>query len=224
MLWIPNVWWDMEHMDPQGAGEPESRQERLAAALHHALLLSHPRRNALLAPALPLAWRMHFANNMDAPSADDTKIIVLASHLIEIDLAAIAAYRAALRRLSSSGARRVLEGQLGDHERHVDALSELVASLGAMPPAEGDFSSLISTGKVLFGNFAGDTGILAAMRSNELAPLHAYQAAFAETRLWPKARALIGDHLRDEHRHAGLIGLELERLPSLTLSSICEAV
>jgi hypothetical protein len=192
--------------------------------MHHALPPQQPRRNALLASALPLAWRMHFANNMDAPSADETKIIMLASRLIATDLAAIAAYRAALRHLSSSGARRTLEGQLGDHERHVDALSELVASLGGMPPAEGDFSSLISTGKVLFGNFAGDTGILAAMRSNELAPLHAYEAAFMETRVWPKARALISEHLRDEHRHAGLIGMELERLPSLTLSSTCEAV
>jgi rubrerythrin len=167
---------------------------------------------------------MQFANNMDALTADETKIIVLASRLIATDLAAIAAYRAALRHLSSSGARRTLEGQLGDHERHVDALSELVASLGGMPPAEGDLSSLISTGKVLFGNFAGDTGILAAMRSNELAPLHAYEAALMETRVSPKARALIGEHLRDEHRHAGLIGMELERLPGLTLSSICEAV
>jgi len=167
---------------------------------------------------------MHFANNMDAPSADETKIILLASRLIEIDLAAIAAYRAALRHISSGGARRVLAAQLGDHERHVDALSELVASLGGMPPAEGDFSSLISTGKVLFGNFAGDAGILAAMRSNEHAPLHAYDAAFGEARLFPKARMLIQRHLQDEHRHAGLIGVELERLPSLTLHSVGEAV
>jgi rubrerythrin len=167
---------------------------------------------------------MHFANGMDVPSADEMRSTRLARHLIEVDLAAIAAYRAALRRLSCSGARRVLEGQLADHERHVDVLSELMASLGALPPAAGDLSSLISTGKVVFGNFAGDTGILAAMRSNEHAPLVAYETALSDTKLVPQVRALIRKHLRDEHRHAGLISVELERLPSLTLSSLCEAV
>jgi rubrerythrin len=161
---------------------------------------------------------------MDSPAVDGARLIRLANHLIEVDLAAIAAYRAALRRLSNGGARRVFETHLSDHERHVDALSELVARLGGMPPAEGDFMSFVSRGKVLFGNFAGDMGIVAAMRSNEQTPLVAYEQALDSADLSPEARALVRRHALDEERHCGLISTELERLPKFTLASMCEAV
>jgi hypothetical protein len=161
---------------------------------------------------------------MDTPALDEVALIKLLSGLIEVDLNAIAAYESAIERVGSGSNRRQLRAFLEDHERHVDALSEQVAFLGGVPPAEGDLKSLLSRGRVLVANFAGDAGILKAMRHNERPPLVSYRDAVLLPALPAGIRSVLNRALSDEMRHSGFIGGEVERLPQLSFASLLEAV
>jgi uncharacterized protein (TIGR02284 family) len=135
--------------------------------------------------------------------------------LIELDYDAIEAYDAALVRIDDSVSKSALAGFRADHERHVRELGGVLRGMGFDPPQKGDYKRVLTKGKVILGNVAGDRGILLAMKTNEDDTNHAYERAITRADLTPDVRQIIERNLADERRHRTWIEQRLSALRSL---------
>src|SRR5688572_26281237 len=97
----------------------------------------------------------------------ESQLIDTLRHLITLDFDTIVAYQAALARVDSVKCKRALQEFLTDHWRHTQELTPLVQELGGIAPTHADAMIILTKGKVLIGQLAGDRGLLAAMHSNE---------------------------------------------------------
>src|SRR5690606_21843548 len=98
---------------------------------------------------------------------DSKKVVSDLNDLIELDYDAIAAYQAAIERLDNKVYKSKLKQVLGDYERLSADLTALVVSEGGDPKTEGDAKKMLTKGKVVLADLAGDEAILKAMKSNE---------------------------------------------------------
>lgn len=131
----------------------------------------------------------------------DTKEIVSdLNDLIELDYDAIAAYQTAIERLENDAYKIKLTEFLGDHERHIVELGKLVLNEGGTPAAEGDARKVLTQGKVVMADLAGDEAILKAMKSNEEQTNSKYEDA-VETGYPEDIQAALQRGLADERRH-----------------------
>lgn len=137
--------------------------------------------------------------------SDQDGLLEVLKALIAADYDAISAYRAAIDRLSNEGARATLLSFQEDHERHVEQLTLFIEELGVRAPSRGDLMGLVAKGRVVFGNVAGDQGILAAMRSNEDDSNNSYERALEVSGLPEPIRKVVMANLADERRHRGWI-------------------
>ncbi|CAI8949807.1 DUF2383 domain-containing protein [Methylocaldum szegediense] len=133
-------------------------------------------------------------------------------NLIELDFDATAAYAAAIKRIDDGGIGDRLGEFMSDHQRHIQELSRIVRDLGRVPPTEADFKAVLTQGKVIIGNIAGDKGILLAMKSNEDDTNQAYRQALQRSDILPVARPVLERNLADEHRHRVWIEERLTRM------------
>jgi uncharacterized protein (TIGR02284 family) len=125
--------------------------------------------------------------------------------LIELDYDAVAAYQAAVDRLHDLAIRDQLGEFMSDHQRHIQQLSGIVRELGDMPPTDKDLKAVLTQGKVVIGQLAGDKGILMAMKSNEDDTNEAYERALRRNDILPRAEGLLKQNLADERRHRSWI-------------------
>jgi hypothetical protein len=153
----------------------------------------------------PVARQLQKASVMATHLAGQDATVQLVATLIGVDLNAIEAYRAAIERIGNAGTTRQLRAFLADHARHVEQLSGISVALGSKPPEHGDLLRLLTKGRVLFGNFAGDRGILAAMGVNEDYTRAAYERAIVQPGLTRELRKLLIQNLLDEHKHRGFV-------------------
>jgi uncharacterized protein (TIGR02284 family) len=133
-------------------------------------------------------------------------------NLIALDFDAVAAYEAAINRLDNPLIKDQLGEFMSDHQRHIQELSAIVRELGELPPTDKDFKAVLTQGKVVIGNLAGDKGILQAMKSNEDDTNQAYEQALKRTDILPRAEGLLKQNLADERRHRSWIEERLSRL------------
>jgi uncharacterized protein (TIGR02284 family) len=146
---------------------------------------------------------------MTGKEQDVMKLLV---NLIELDYDAIEAYEAAIERLEDATSRSKLSEFMADHERHTVNLGTLVGEMGGTPPNKGDIKRVLTKGKVVLGNIAGDRGILAAMKMNEDDTNKAYERAAARQDLPGNVLAVVTRNLTDERRHRAWIVERLEQL------------
>ena len=139
----------------------------------------------------------------------ENSVVDMLVHLAELDFDAIAAYQAAIERLDAARCKAAMQEFMSDHVRHTRELAPLIVSLGGKPPLEGDLKGILTQGKVVIGQIAGDTGILAAMRSNEQDTNTAYENALMRTELSEHARTVLARGLADERRHKQWLEKEL---------------
>lgn len=131
--------------------------------------------------------------------------IAMLEHLIALDLDAMRAYDAAIRRLDNEEWRRQLADFRADHARHVVELRPIVRDLGGDPPTEADRKAILTKGKVVLADLAGDTAILRAMQSNEKDTHAAYSLATGRPDVPDYVHALLSRNEGDEHRHRAWI-------------------
>ena len=122
-------------------------------------------------------------------------------HLIALDYDAISAYQASVDRLESSRYRRALREFMTDHWRHIQELTPIVSEFGEAAPTHADAKVVLTKGKVLIGQIAGDKGILSAMRSNEDDTNLAYENSCARIDVPVNIREIFQRALMDERRH-----------------------
>ncbi|MDF3034133.1 MAG: hypothetical protein K0R76_1087 [Alphaproteobacteria bacterium] len=122
--------------------------------------------------------------------------------LLELEYGAADAYGAAVERLENPEYRQKLEEFKGDHERHIQEISALLAKNHHDIPEKGTIGKqLLTTGKVVVANMIGDNTILQAMKSNEIDTNTAYERMQAHQNKWPEAEDMISRGLKDEKKH-----------------------
>jgi uncharacterized protein (TIGR02284 family) len=120
--------------------------------------------------------------------------------LIELEYDAIAAYQAAIERLEDKNYQSRLNLFMQDHENHIAALSQLVSQEGGVPAHKGDMKVILTKGKVIIADIAGDEAILKAMLMNEEVTNKSYEKEVIKSYPQP-IHSILQDHLADERRH-----------------------
>jgi rubrerythrin len=130
----------------------------------------------------------------------DKKIAKLRS-LCQLDVDAVGAYEAAIRRVSNHEVRSKLIEFQDDHRRHVRHLNERITQLGGRIVEEKpDIKGALLKGFTAMTSMAGNEGALLAMLGNEELTTHSYQAALKLD--WTvEEKQLIERHYEDERRH-----------------------
>jgi uncharacterized protein (TIGR02284 family) len=123
------------------------------------------------------------------------------SNLIELDYDAINAYREAIERVDDAESKQELAKFMADHERHTEELSAHLKSMGETPPTEGDAKSMLTKGKVMLADLAGDKALLKAMKTNEDDTNTAYERAVEHDDTPAELKAILERNLADERRH-----------------------
>jgi rubrerythrin len=125
----------------------------------------------------------------------------LIRNLLLLEHDAIAAYEQTIDRLDNGSYREQIAAFKADHDRHVQELNRLAATVGADAPQEGDAKELLTTGKVALASIMGDGATLRAMKSNEEDTVTAYERASRHADAPADARAVFDAALQDELRH-----------------------
>lgn len=131
---------------------------------------------------------------------DAEDIVEKLNDLIELEYDAIAAYQAAIDRLEDKNYQSQLNIFMQDHENHIAALSQLVSQEGGAPAEKGDMNVILTKGKVVIADLAGDEAILKAMLMNEEVTNKSYEKEVLKAYPHP-IQSILQDHLADERRH-----------------------
>lgn len=135
---------------------------------------------------------------------DADKVVKDLNNLIELDYDAIAAYESAVDRLENASYKTKLSEFLRDHRRHIEELSALVRKEGGTPEKDGDIKKVLTQGKVIIADLAGDMAILKAMKTNEDQTNSKYEDA-VETGYPDHIQSVLQKGLADERRHKAWI-------------------
>jgi rubrerythrin len=141
----------------------------------------------------------------------ETHLADLVQDLIQLDLAAIEAYNAAIERLSSPAFKQQLTQFRGDHLEHTRTLGAWMREQGKTPPESGGAKELLTKGKVALAGLVGDKQILLAMKTNEEDTNTAYERA-SNHREADGVRPIFEKNLSDERRHRAWIESTLSTL------------
>ncbi|WP_404384720.1 DUF2383 domain-containing protein [Caenispirillum salinarum] len=142
----------------------------------------------------------------------ESSLTKLVENLIHLEYDAIAAYEAAVDRIDDTAVKETMRGFLSDHQNHVRALGELSRELGDTPPTGGDAKQMLTKGKVVMADMAGDKAILQAMKTNEDDTNTAYERAAGHDDATPAAKTMFDGALADERRHKAWIEETIARL------------
>jgi rubrerythrin len=140
----------------------------------------------------------------------DTKQLL--KNLIQLEHDAIAAYDAVIAKLVDARRAEKVRSFREDHQRHLDALSDLARKHHAYDPGQGSMKSMLTTGKVNVAAMAGsDSALLKAMSTNETDTVTAYRRALENRDAPDAARSFLQDALADEERHKSWMDTEADR-------------
>lgn len=144
-------------------------------------------------------------------TTDSKEVVSNLNDLIELDYDAIAAYQAAIERLDNEAFKGKLSEFLSDHERHITDLSTAVRGEGGEPQKDGDAKKILTKGKVVLADLAGDEAILKAMKTNEDQTTSAYEKAVKKG--YPEhIQPLLEQGLTDERRHRSWLETTIDKL------------
>jgi uncharacterized protein (TIGR02284 family) len=132
------------------------------------------------------------------------------NELIRFDYDAIGAYNSAIDDIKEIEIRDPLIQFRGDHERHVQNLSVIVARLGGKPVEKPDVKGVLRKAMTKVAGLGGTEGTLKAMRSNEemLNKTYAHHLNHFE---WPDdIKDVIRQNYADEQRHLAWVEQALQ--------------
>lgn len=131
--------------------------------------------------------------------------------LIQLDVDASCTYREALGHVTDFDVKLDLESFLGDHERHVMELTQVIRDLDGEPIAvHRDFKGAILEGMTRLRS-RGTLGALRAMRMNEKLTNRTYDKA-AHVYMPPIGQVIVLENLADERRHLAAIEAHISQL------------
>jgi uncharacterized protein (TIGR02284 family) len=136
------------------------------------------------------------------PNENDT--VKKLNNLIALDIDAVNAYEAAIKRIDVISIQERLREFQQDHRRHVQNLSEFVIRLGGSPRQKPDVKGFIIKGFTAATSAMGNEAALKAMQGNEELTNRTYKSALDEQ--WPAdIRTIIERNFADEQRHLAYV-------------------
>jgi rubrerythrin len=132
--------------------------------------------------------------------------------LLALDHDAVQAYSLAIGRISSPEYRETLAGFRGDHQRHIDRLTELIRERGGAPLQlphipTGVFKAAVQG----LGNLGDNRAVLLAFKTNEGQARDKYRR-HADRPHDPGVHAVLRGAAADEERHYAWVSEVVERL------------
>jgi rubrerythrin/ElaB/YqjD/DUF883 family membrane-anchored ribosome-binding protein len=122
--------------------------------------------------------------------------------LLQLDHDAIGAYDIAIEKLEDRDHANQILGFRRDHERHIQGLNELIATLGGTPKNQPHLTGPFKQALQALGAIGGDRGILTSFRTNELQVRSKYETYAARANHWPAdVKRAIDRNALDEERH-----------------------
>jgi uncharacterized protein (TIGR02284 family) len=131
------------------------------------------------------------------------------NELIRFDYDAIGAYETAINDIKEMQCRDPLVRFKGDHERHVQNLSQIVLRLGGKPVEKPDFKGFLRKSMTKVAGLGGTEATLKAMKSNEelLNKTYSHHLSFD----WPAdIESVIRANYGDEQRHLAWVEQALQ--------------
>ncbi len=121
--------------------------------------------------------------------------------LIQLDVDAVGAYDRAIGHIDDAEMAGRMRMFRGDHERHIDDLSQLVSTYGGEPPKRSaDVKGVLIEGFTALRRVSGTEGALKAMETNEKMTTGKYRDA-QNWSVPPEVKAVLEGNLDDEVRH-----------------------
>jgi rubrerythrin len=139
----------------------------------------------------------------------ETDFVEMLCNLVQLDLDAMEAYDAAMARVEKAEYQEQLEAFKGDHVRHSEEVSKIVADLRSKAPTGPGTTQNITTGGAVLADMVGDKRILEALKSNEDDTNKAYERAVEMSRDQPSGQPVLRAGLEDERRHRAWIEKQL---------------
>jgi uncharacterized protein (TIGR02284 family) len=115
---------------------------------------------------------------------DIDKLIEKLNDLIALDIDAVNAYDAAIKRIEATDVRDQLRTFQQDHERHIRDLSGCVVDLHGKPRQKADAKGFFLKSFTAITSMMGDKAALTAMKGNEQLTNRGYDKALEENN-WP---------------------------------------
>ena len=129
--------------------------------------------------------------------------------LIQLDIDAIEAYDQAIDKVDTPSVRSKLIDFKGDHQTHIDKLSEYLLGKGEeVPDMSPDIKGSLMEGFTSMRSSTGTDGALKAMKSNEKATNKKYEKATGWA-LDAQARDIVLQNYNDEKKHLAYIEEQL---------------
>jgi uncharacterized protein (TIGR02284 family) len=132
------------------------------------------------------------------------KAIDVMNEQIHLDMDAIDAYDEAIDACETAEFKLKLGEFKGDHERHVQDLSECVRACGGEPSVRRDVKGFFIKGFTAI-TAMGDKSALYAMRTNEQLTNRSYDNALGNHELPDRVREILERNRDDERRHLAWI-------------------
>ena len=132
---------------------------------------------------------------------NESSIQDLVTNLIYLEHDAIAAYDACVERLDDKTLSAKVAEFRGDHDRHLQVLTEMARQIGIDAPKQGDMKQMLTTGKIVLADLMGDGAVLKAMKTNEDDTVTAYERATRHPDAIPQSKAFFMEAHQDELRH-----------------------
>jgi rubrerythrin len=132
---------------------------------------------------------------------NESSIQDLVTNLIYLEHDAIAAYDSCVERLDDKTLSAKVAEFRGDHDRHLQVLTEMAGQIGIDAPREGDMKQMLTTGKIVLADLMGDGAVLNAMKTNEDDTVTAYERATRHPDALPQSKAFFMEAHQDELRH-----------------------
>jgi uncharacterized protein (TIGR02284 family) len=132
--------------------------------------------------------------------------------LIQLDIDAVHAYNAAIKKIEEEAIRSQLTSFRDEHQQHITSLSAALREIGGTPPEfSPDFKGYIISGFTSLRSLTGTKGALKAMFSNEKLTNEKYSEAIGWD-VQPFIKTIITQNLEDERRHLSYIEGTIETM------------
>lgn len=148
----------------------------------------------------------------DATVPEGAALLALLNDLLMLDHDAVQAYSIAIGRISRAEYREVLAGFRGDHQRHIDQLTELIRGRGGVPAQMPHLpTGVFKAAMQAFSTLGDDRAVLLAFKTNEGQVRDKYRRA-ADQPLDPAVGAIISAAALDEEQHYAWVEQVLRKM------------
>src|SRR5215212_10088033 len=148
----------------------------------------------------------------DGTFPEGAELIAERNDLLALDHDAVQAYSLAIGRISNAEYRETLAGFRGDHQRHIERLTQLIQDRGGVPVQLPHLpTGVFKAAMQALANLGDDRAVLLAFKTNEGQVRDKYRRHAARPHD-PAVSAVVHGAAADEERHYAWVEEVVERL------------